>query len=528
MDVALTRELTAAGFELIETHISMVFLSASEVFKLKRAVDLGFLDFSTREKRERACRAEVALNRRLAPDVYLGVVVLVRNERGLAFVPERERGSIADSEVIEYGVHMRRLADSTRADVLLARGALERPDLERIGALLAGFHQRCEHGAETAVFGEAACIRANVEENFAQTEATGSAFLAASEREELRAYQRAFLSEHEAAFAARIEQGAVRDGHGDLRLDHLYRQPDGSYLAIDCIEFNDRFRYADVCADLAFLTMDLRHHERADLAELLLAAYARARGDYGLYALVDFYESYRAMVRAKVEGMMAVDGALPESARERSAREARRYYVLALSAARRPIAPAQLIITFGLIASGKSTLAEALGDRLAAPILSADFTRKELLGVSPTTARPEQAFAGAYAATVSDEVYRRLFERAECVLRSGRSAILDATFRARSARERARALARRLGVRVLFVECRCAREVSFARLEGRRMQASVSDGRAEIFDAFAESFEPPEELLDSEHIVVDTGAPLADTLSALLPACGFEGERRLR
>lgn len=522
---ALSSELCSRGFTQIETHISRVFLRGDEVFKLKRPVELGFLDFTTLERREEACHAEVALNRRLAPDVYLGVSALVREGDVLAF---RDTERVDRKEVIDWAVHMRRLSDDTRADVLLAAGRFERGDVERVACMLAQFHTSARGDAETAAFGEPNVIEANVEENFAQTEASVADYLRPEECERLRAYQRRFLRERRELFEARARDGHVRDGHGDLRLEHLYRTREGAYLAIDCIEFNDRFRYGDVCSDLAFLAMDLSHHGRADLAELLIAAYARERGDYGLYALLDFYQSYRAVVRAKIASMLAEDRDVGDATRARASGEARRYYMLALAAAARPATPVRLVVTFGLIASGKSTLADALGDKLAAPVLSADETRKRLLGLTPTTPRHDRAFGGAYTPEVSARVYGLLFERAEQVLCAGRSVVLDATFRARAQRQRARELAARLGVEIVFVECRCPRERAIERLRAREREPHVSDGREEIFDAVAASFESVADLPSAQHVIIDTTRPPAEGLALALASLGFEGASRLK
>jgi aminoglycoside phosphotransferase family enzyme/predicted kinase len=511
----MASELQRAGYELIETHISRVYLRAGDVYKTKRALNLGFLDFSTLAARHAACVAEVELNKRLAPDVYLGVVALVvAPDAELAFISEH---AASEREVIDWAVHMRRLSDEQRADSLLARGQLGARELEAIARMLARFHAQARCDAETARYGDPSAIAANVEENFRQVASTTDDFLSRGQSERLAAYQRTFLREHGDLLRARRDGGFVRDGHGDLRLEHLYREANGGqFIAIDCIEFNERFRYADVCADVAFLTMDLRYHGRPELADLLLAAYVTEAQDYGAYGVVDFYESYRALVRAKVTSFLASDAEVATATRTRAAAEARRYYLLSLSAAERPIAPACLIVTFGLIASGKSTLANALCEQLGAPVLCADRTRKQLLGVDPEAPRREAPFVGAYAPEVTERVYATMLARARDVLASGRSVLLDATFSARSQRERARELAAALGARLLFVECRSGRELTLSRVRARAAAPSVSDGREEILDAFAARFERATELEPGEHIVVDSARELAESVATVL------------
>jgi aminoglycoside phosphotransferase family enzyme/predicted kinase len=502
MDRALADELKTVGYASIETHISRVFLRESDVFKCKRSVSLGFLDFSTLERRRQACIAEVTLNRRLASDVYLGVVALVRDEHGdLAFLPEP-----SGQEVLEWAVHMRRLRDADRADLLLARGDLGAEDVEGLARQIAGFHRTARGDEETTRLGGVDALTRNVHENFEQL-AQLEPHLSAVELDALRAQQLGFLARGQQQLLERERAGFVRDGHGDLRLEHCYRAAD-EFLVIDCIEFNDRFRYADTCADLAFLTMDLRHLGRSDLADLFLAAYAREVADYTLYGVLDLYESYRATVRGKVMAMLAQDAEADHARRACAADEARRYLVQALAAGARPTRRPTLYVTFGLIASGKSTVARALSLREGLAQLSADEIRKQLLGIAPTTAQSEPPFAGAYGVAMTERVYDAMFERAGEVLASGRGAVLDATFRARVHRERARSLARAHGANILFVECHVERALALARLAERARSAHVSDGRAEIYDDFAASFEPPEELAAEEHARVDTDGPL--------------------
>jgi hypothetical protein len=513
MHASYADALKKAGYELVETHISRVFLRGGDVYKFKRPVALGFLDYSTLEKRRAACMAEVALNRRLAPHVYVGVVGLVRDARGaLRFEP---MGGASD--VLDWAVHMRRLADHDRADVLLAHGALTPLHVERLAVQIAKFHREARADAETAQLGGYDALTQNVRENFAQL-AQLQAHLAPQEAEQLNAYQLGFVARERARLQARARAGFVRDGHGDLRLEHCYLNEDDSFVIIDCIEFNERFRFADVCADLSFLTMDLRHLGRPELADLLLGAYARESGDYALYRLADFYESYRATVRGKVTAMLAQDAELESATRARASRDARRYLVQALAGPQPPIRRAIVFVVFGLIASGKSTVARALCLRCGVAVLSADEIRKQLLGLAPTAERKDAPFVGAYGEEMTERVYDEMFARATHVLASGRSALLDASFRTKAQRERARALAAQQGVDVLFIECRVERAVALARLAERAKQPHVSDGRAEIYDAFAARFEGADDLPEHEHVRLQTVGSVDDTLlRALAP-----------
>jgi aminoglycoside phosphotransferase family enzyme/predicted kinase len=511
---AIAAELIQQGFQLIETHISRVYLTATDVFKTKRPVALGFLDFRSLDDRARACDAEVALNGRLAAGVYLGVLALVRGEQGaLEFVA---RDEVRERKILDFAVHMRRLSDEARADTRLARGLFDRDEAESVARTLAAFHLQARSDAETAAFGTVESVARNLEENFAQVEAYVADHLTSEEVREVETYQRAFLAAHAPLVTARAEQGFVRDGHGDLRLEHVYRQDDGSHVVIDCIEFNQRFRFADVCADLAFLSMDLRSHVRDDVADLLVAAYAEASGDYGLYALLDFYESYRAFVRGKVASFLAHDEAVRSETRDAAKSAARRHFLLALSAARPRLVAPRLIVCMGTIASGKSTLANGLATRLGAGVLCADRVRKQLLAVPETTALHDAPFQGNYTVAMSERVYTLLRERAAAVLASGRSVIVDASFRERRERNLLRHAAAQLGVEAVFLECRCDRGTAMKRLTQRASGPSVSDGRAEIYDSFAASFEPLCEIERSVHHVLDTDQPADDVLATAL------------
>ena len=503
----LRSDLAAGADEVRETHISWVFLRGDRVHKVKKPIALPFLDFSTLAARRAACEAEVRLNRRLAPDVYRGVVPIRVDREG------RHRIG-GEGQVVDFAVEMRRLADHDRADARLARGELTVSDLDRIAVHIAGFHAGARCDDETRRFGTPEAIAINVRENFAETRGALEALLEPEEARELEHWQLQLLERGEDRLRARIEAGRVRDGHGDLRLEHVYLEGE-RVVIIDCIEFNDRFRYADVCADLAFLSMDLAWHGRIDLAERALATYAQATSDYDLYPLVDFYESYRATVRGKVSMLLAADEDAPLPLRERARTDARRYFRLALAAERRPLVAPLVIAIGGVLASGKSTLADRLGLAMGAPAINTDRIRKHLLGARPTDKLYEGAFAGAYDPAFTEEVYAEVRRAAEAVIASGRPVILDASFRTAAMRDGARALAARLNVAFRFLECRCDPEVSRARLRERERRESVSDGRLAIFDDFLAQWEPVRELPPEEHLVVDTGRPIDEVLRAL-------------
>ena len=502
------------GYQLVETHISQVLIGPEDVFKLKKPVDLGFLDFTTLEKRRRACRAEIELNRRLAREVYLGTEPLTEDRR----LGRLELGGKGD--IVEWTVHMRALSDRCRGDVMLREGRLGRREIEHVSELLASFHASCREDELTRRFGTFEAIRRNVVENFEQTRGVMSEFIDPDAAAEIETWQLAFLDARRQQIHRRVQDGRIRDGHGDLRLEHVYFPGESSVgsdrvVVLDCIEFNDRFRYADVASDVAFLAMDIASEGSVELAEHLLAEYARHSNDYGIYPMVDFYESYRAFVRGKIDALTLAGTRLDYRDAERLRRRARRHFLLSHASERRSIQDAKLVAVGGWIASGKSTIAEQLAAELQCPIVAADWTRKHLVGLEPTKKAFDPAFTGAYSADVSERVYEELLARAKLVIDSGRSVIVDASFRSREERSHVRRLASELGVLFLFVECRADLETCRQRLRQRALGPSVSDGRLEILDAFVESWEAVEELPPGQHLVLDTSRSLVESTSRL-------------
>ncbi len=512
----LASDLAASSDELIETHISWVFLRPDEVFKVKKPVNFGFLDFTALPGRRAACFAEVELNSRLAPGVYQGVVPVLRDSRGLHHVgPCPNEAAGGGGDVVDYAVHMKRLPQAARADLRLQRGELGVADIDALAACLARFHARAAQGAHISEFGRVQVIRGNVEENFAQARSLLGPLASGDVESEVEQRQLGFLGSHAALFERRVEGGYIRDGHGDLRLEHAYMVDTGEPVIIDCIEFNERFRFADVCADLAFLSMDLRWHGRVDLAERLLARYARETGDHELYALVDFYESYRAYVRAKVSALSLASTSLTFEARRQLEARARGYLLLALASERPALGSPRLVAVGGMIASGKSSVAEALGSVMGALVIGSDETRKRLHGVEPATPLHDAAWQATYSPEATERVYSELIRRARVVLESGRSVIIDATFRSRADRAAVRRLATATRASFTFVECRASDPVARARLDSRARGPSVSDGRLEIYDDFVARYEPVTELASTEHVAVDTSGPLEQSIERL-------------
>lgn len=522
----LESDLAQDAEALRETHISWVFMHGTRVYKVKKPVDLGFLDFTSQAQRRCACESELELNRRLAPGVYLGLRPVLRDATGKHRLGDRlaSPGSTtgapteptAQATVVDWAVEMRRLCDDDAADARLRAGQLSTDDVERVARRLVQFHTEVRSDETTAGFGSPAAIEVNVAENFEQSAPCVPVIIAADALRALQQYQRDFVTAHAELLAERARSGYVRDGHGDLRLEHVYLSEADRVEIIDCIEFNDRFRYADVCSDLAFLAMDLRFNGQDRLAEWLLSTYALHANDYGLYALTDFYESYRAHVRAKVTGFTASDPGRAVPVRERAAARSKAFFQLAARCAEGSHGPRVVVGVGGLIASGKSTLAHAVAAELGLPLVEADRTRKHLAGVAPAQPLGGAAFAGDYSPEATARTYAEVLRRADATLASGRAVVVDASFRAREGRDALRELAAQHDVPALFVECRAEPSLCRARLEQRARGPHVSDGRLAVFDDFVRSYEAPDELPANLLLRLDTARPLAQNLQAVL------------
>jgi uncharacterized protein len=389
---------------------------------------------------------------------------------------------------------------------------------------LAEFHASAETGPEIEVFGSLETIAGNWRENFEQTEPYVGRTITARQFQETREYMEGFLERERDLFEARVREGRVRDCHGDLRAEAVCFQ-DGICI-FDCIEFNERFRYSDVAADLGFLAMDLDSRGRPTMSDELVGLYLEMSGDSTLPLVLDFYKCYRAYVRGKVEGFLLDAPEVPAAQKAAARGRARAFFRLAHSYARRRT-PCTLINMAGLSGAGKSFLANALAARLGAVVISSDVVRKRLVGVEPTERHIEPWQRGIYGSEMTERTYEAMLEEAEPHLERRRPVILDATFMLRRHRQAARALARRRGARYLAVECLVEESVARERLARRPEDPwTASDGRWEIFAAQRERFEPLTEASKRELVRVDTAQSLGEQLDIITPLFVRRRERR--
>lgn len=488
------------GVELITTHISWVLRTREEVFKCKRPVHYDFVDFSSRQARAQACEEEVRLNRRLAPDVYRGVRS-VGVCHGQAHVMDDPSPGPAGAEVIDHVVHMRRLADADAAHVRLREGRLGSAQVRALATRLAAFY-----GELPLCAGEDfTCLACTNLRELAHASAGAPQVVPPGEVAALLETTRVQLAALHVCLGRR---GAhTCDGHGDLRLEHIYFEQDAAApLLIDAVEFQPAFRRGDWALDVAFAAMELLLAGRDDLAAELWSHLAEARGDYGFYPLVDAYVMHRAAVRTKVALLALQNGGAASASQEQSQREAcQRLWRTAVQAgARRHRGRAAVVCVGGVVGSGKSHVAQHLVPRLLAPRVSSDITRKRLAGLAASA----QGTAELYTLDRSRLTLEAMVADARAVLRGGRAVILDATFRSRAWRQAARALADREGVPFIFVHTVCADDVLRTRLRVRTTGPQVSDARESLLPQIRAEWEELTDVPDA--VTVDT--TIADRL----------------
>jgi len=461
-----------------ETHSAVVFFSGERACKLKKPVRLGFLDFSTAQARAAACARETELNLRFAPDVYLGVAEI--------------RGP--DGRVCDHLVVMRRMPASRRLSALVRSGAPVTVPLRQVARILATQHATAARGPEVAEQGSRDALHGRWADNIGQTreiqellaprQPLDPAVIDETEHLALR-----FLAGRGALFEARIRDGRIVDGHGDLLADDIFCLDDGPRI-LDCLDFDDRLRWLDGLDDAAFLAMDLERLGVPALAEQFMASYAEYSGDPAPAALCHHYLAYRAFVRVKVACLRVVQG-LPAAGRT-----AGQLADLALRHLR--AGAVTLVLVGGLPGTGKSALAGAVADRLGLAVLSSDRIRKELAGRPAEASAPAPYGCGIYCAGWTERVYAELLHRATVLLAHGESVVADASFI--SARHRVAAAAAAAGVSADLMQLRCTASPELATRRIRTRTGEVSDADQAIaskMEAVADPW-PDATVIDTE------------------------------
>jgi aminoglycoside phosphotransferase family enzyme/predicted kinase len=490
------------AIEVRETHISTVFLTGPFVYKIKKPVDLGFLDFTSLEKRQQYCLQEIALNRRLSHGVYIDAVPITCHDGDYAL-----NGS---GETVEFAVKMHQLADTDSMQQRLKRDTLDHKDIESLTRLLVGFF------AQTATLNDVDLSAIPAwQANFQRTEPFAGVWIDRRQFEFVRSAAGSFYRRHHSLFLRRRAEGKIKDGHGDLRTDHIYFTTAGIQI-IDCIEFNDTLRALDVINDLAFLVMDLAYNHFPETARMLIRSYVEQTDDLGALPLLPFFCCYRAMVRCKVSCFRLRELGDRGAAHDLQKAAADRYLAMAHGYAAAFSRPT-LWVVCGLPASGKSTIARALAAVLDVNVVRSDVIRKALFtDGSCGPSKPQAGGQEMYSALASQATYERMFALAQEDLKKGKSVVIDATFSRRARRNQALRLAADRQATPVFIECRAAEATLAVRLLKRETEPSVSDARLIHLAAFKKRYQPLVPAGNEMYIPVDTENPPAVCLRHIL------------
>lgn len=496
---------------LLQTHVSFLFFTDLHVYKIKKPVDFGFLNFTTLDRRRFYCNEEIRLNRRLCPDMYLGVVEVRDSPDGGSF--------IGNGQVLDYAVKMKRLPEQKMLHRLVSENLATPGQLRQVGHVIANFHLKAERSTVIAEYGKPEVIRQNWDENFQQLQSFADAVVEQRDLTLVNDWGRRFLEKNSPLFTDRATGGFIRDCDGDIHLDNICLTD--QVCIFDCIEFNNRFRYSDTAADIAFLLMDLDFNGRSDLAETVLDEYAGVTGDEGALPLIPFYKTYRAMVRCKVECFRLNDPLISGEEKNAARQRGMAYLRLARRYALHDRLPLSLMLTCGLMGSGKSTVASALSEAAGVEAVSSDRVRKELAAI-PEGGHDYSGYGkGIYTPEADGATYGELLRRAEEAIANGRSIIIDATFRRENDRRMVRSIAGRYGAQYSVIITTCPDEVARQRLEEReRRPDEVSDGRWELYHLQQAEFENPQPD-EGCLIFVDTSRPINATIDTILEEIGL-------
>ncbi|MBZ0092474.1 MAG: AAA family ATPase [Sulfuricellaceae bacterium] len=497
-----------ASIRILETHISYLILAEPYAYKIKKPVNLGFLDFSTLEQRHHFCAEELRLNRRLAPQLYLDVIAIT----GTPSQPEFN----GVGPIIEYAVKMRQFPQEALLDRVLAQGSLSGAQIGQLARTLADFHLAAPAAPSDGLYGTAAHVFHPMQENFEQIRPILEDEDDLLRLEALRVWTELEFSSRRGDIRHRLEQGHIRECHGDLHLGNMLLL-DGQVTLFDCIEFNPDLRWIDVISDLAFLIMDLHDRACPALAWQLLNNYLERTGDYTGVKLLRLYQVYRAMVRAKVA---AIRLGQTEAQKDRESLRAvyRRYALLAERLAQHE--QAALVITHGLSGSGKSWHSAALAEHWGAIRLRSDIERKRLFGLDAGAASQSPLDSGIYTPEAGRETYRQLEEFAATLLRSGYRVIVDASFLDKNRREAFRTLAQTLAAPFAILDTSASADTLRQRILAREQGgADASEAGLAVLEKQLARQEPL--TADEQNVCLkiesDRNPPPDDILAGLLP-----------
>ncbi|VAX14062.1 FIG00496272: hypothetical protein [hydrothermal vent metagenome] len=454
--------------ELIETHISWVILTGDFAYKIKKPVNLGFLDFSTLAKRLFFCQEELRLNRRLAADIYLDIVALAGSpEKPVITALQGNK-----NHVMDYAVKMRQFSQQAQLDRMLQKGELRAEHIDAFAERVADFHQQADVAGKAIEYGDPERVRRPVQENFAQIRDQISKHEYDAILEELELWEGSEFESLKLVLQQRKKAGFIREGHGDMHLRNL-AWIDHKPVLFDCIEFNPELRWIDVISDIAFLVMDLQDRQQPQLAQRFLNDYLERTGDYAGVTVLPYYLFYRAMVRAKVDAIRAGQAGISPEEKSGAEKDLAAYLALAQGYTQR--AAPVLIITRGLSASGKTTITQTLLEQLGAIRIRSDVERKRLFGLKANQEAKADTGKGIYTSSATVHTYGKLAELADKILEAGYSVIVDATFLKNLYVEQFAAIAKKKQVLFSILVFNASAQTLRQRIMNRKQGASDAD-----------------------------------------------------
>jgi hypothetical protein len=484
--------------QLLQTHISYVALTGTFAYKVKKAVNFGFLDFSTLDKRKYYCEEELRLNKRLCPEMYLDVLPITQKDGSLELD--------GNGPIVEYALKMKEFPQEFIMTNMLKQQKITEHTIDQICSLLIEFYTAQEPSEEITKYGELPAVRQNIDENFEQTKPMINTTVSKDTYWFIKDAVTSFFERKKDVFGRRMKEGKIFDCHGDLHSGNIVVTNERIHI-FDCIEFNDRFRFCDIASDIGFLAMDLDYLNFPYLSSHLIHRYVEKNADAGISSVLNFYKSYRAFVRGKVHGFQLNDPHIDQTKKKDVVKSAQKYFELSRYYAalfsldlhtNKPL----LFLVSGLSGTGKSTIARKIAVDYHAVQINTDVVRKEVAGIDQFEQHHDQVDTGLYDPKRVDDTYEQVMKRAADVLKNGGNVVLDATFQKKKYRQMAHHIAMKHHSAMVIVECICPDDVVKKRLEDRVKKKSVSDGRWEIYLAQKTTFEP----LTSEegHLTMDT------------------------
>ncbi|MBD2206828.1 AAA family ATPase [Calothrix sp. FACHB-1219] len=504
---ALIQQMLQPGFyphavvepiELIQTHGSYVLLTGDYVYKVKKPVNFGFLDYSTLEKRQHFCNEELRLNQRGAGELYLEVLPITQ-------IGEQYHLG-GTGEAVEYVLKMRQFPQEALLSSLFAQGKLNEADFEELGKVVAQYHAKTETNDYIRSFGEVPKVREAFDENYEQTDKYIGGPQTQLQFDETKAYTERFFAERGELFANRIQNNYIRECHGDLHLRNIALWHD-KIMLFDCIEFNESFRFVDVMFDIAYAVMDLEAQQRPDLSNAYLNTYVEQTGDWEGLQILPIYLIRQSYVRAKVTSFLLDDPGVPAAVKEEAAKTAAKYYTLAWNYTKPK--QGQLILMSGLSGSGKSTTARYLARQLGAIHIRSDAARKHLAGIPLL----ERGGDEIYTPEMTQKTYARLLELGIILANQGFSVILDAKYDRQDLRQAAIEQANNHQIPLQIVQCTAPLEVVQERLHNRT--GDIADATVDLLASQLKQFE---QFTDAEKPYVkiwDTTQPLEAQLTLI-------------